>query len=515
MAIKKNHVSKNLLNPSLDFNKSESFVSETIRFPSSDGGNRKTAFIYVNPNTAYTFSMTGGDRLFIAEYNSRKTADELAAYTSSNPLVSDNVVVHDSSTSLYSYTFTTGANTQMVSIYYSLNNVATNVMFNEGSTPLPYEPYGDSFKDWFYREYETATDTITSLPQTIIGDGQNISAWSMKGNMTQSGTPTPSNPIYPSECGDKTANLFNGDLSHLYPDGSNHVMSNSDMYSIIIKMSAGQVVTYSNIYSTSFQRYVLTDTEPQATMPCEQYTSWYGKSVTITNSSQTDKWLVLTPYRESVTTTTVETYFANVMVNNGSTALPYQPYGYKIPILSNGVSYPVYLAEPIRKIGDSVDTAASTGAANRVIKKLVLTGEESWIFQGSTSTRTVCSMVVDGWANEVGKCTHIDWKSSYTSEDNRITYSNRSLFVGFENSVLSEATQAGFIAYLAQQYTNGTPVTIWYVLATAQTESVTAPSIPTSGTAQTFDVSTTLKPSEVNLTYHGWHEHSDTKFTTP
>ena len=31
-------------------------------------------------------------------------------------------------------------------------------------------------------------------------------------------------------------------------------------------------------------------------------------------------------------------------------------------------------------------------------------------------------------------------------------------------------------------------------------------------TAEQFDVDTTLKPSEVDLTYHGWHEHSDTKF---
>ena len=68
--------------------------------------------------------------------------------------------------------------------------------------------------------------------------------------------------------------------------------------------------------------------------------------------------------------------------------------------------------------------------------------------------------------------------------------------------------------YLAQQYANGTPVTVWYILATAQTETFTAPSTPTSGSPQSFDVDTTLKPSEVSLTWHGWHEHEDTKFTT-
>ena len=64
-----------------------------------------------------------------------------------------------------------------------------------------------------YRKYETATDTITSLPKTIIGDGQNISAYTIKGNMTQASQPTPQNPVYPQETGDKTANLLNQDES--------------------------------------------------------------------------------------------------------------------------------------------------------------------------------------------------------------------------------------------------------------------------------------------------------------
>ena len=91
-------------------------------------------------------------------------------------------------------------------------------------------------------------------------------------------------------------------------------------------MTPSQVVTYKNLYNTSFQRYVLTDSYPEYALPCDTYTTWGGTSVTITNSSQTDKWLLLTPYRDSVTTTTVETFFANVMVNKGSTALPYAPY---------------------------------------------------------------------------------------------------------------------------------------------------------------------------------------------
>ena len=72
--------------------------------------------------------------------------------------------------------------------------------------------------------------------------------------------------------------------------------------------------------------------------------------------------------------------------------------------------------------------------------------------------------------------------------------------------------------YLQQQYANGTPVTVWYVLATPTTGIVNEPirkigtySDSVSGTnlsvtAQsptTIDVLTSLKPSEMNLTYTG------------
>ena len=245
-----------------------------------------------------------------------------------------------------------------------------------------------------YRKYETATDTITSLPQTIIGDGQNISAYTIKGNMTQSGTPTPSNPIYPQECGD--------------------------------------------------------------------------------------------------------------LVTTGEHAGEYE-----IPILSNGTTYPIYLSEPIRKIGDYTDTINSDGTITRNIGHIKL-NTLTWSDYATNqfaSTQSidkifgagVDTMLCDTYICAVNRSTLVNnaiapWNS---------TTSNRLVVQDNQYS-----TAADWIAAMGG-------VGIWYILATPTTESVTAPSIPTSGTAQTFDVDTTLKPSEVSLTYHGWHEHEDTKYTTP
>ena len=251
-----------------------------------------------------------------------------------------------------------------------------------------------------YRKYETATDTITSLPKTIIGDGQPISSYTIKGNMVQSGTPTPSNPIYPQEVGD--------------------------------------------------------------------------------------------------------------LVTTGEHAGEYE-----IPILSNGVSYPIYLSEPIRKKDSYVDTAPSSGTASRVIKKLVLDGSEPYQWRHS-STRLyswyLLTTDLGATTNTPFLCTHGATVTSVSDYAYGTVYCDNTLNIGIFPDNLNWESEVKL--WLATQAENGTPVIIWYILATATTETFTAPTIPTSGTAQTFDVDTTLKPSEISLTWHGWHEHEDTKYTS-
>jgi hypothetical protein len=73
-------------------------------------------------------------------------------------------------------------------------------------------------------------------------------------------------------------------------------------------------------------------------------------------------------------------------------------------------------------------------------------------------------------------------------------------------------------SYLQQQYAAGTPVTIWYILATPQTAIVNEPlmkigdyadslttSIPCTAGENTLDVQTTVQPSEVTAGFSGWH----------
>ena len=271
-----------------------------------------------------------------------------------------------------------------------------------------------------YRKYETATDTITSLPKTIIGDGQPISSYTIKGNMSQSGTPTPSNPIYPTEVGDKTANLFDKSTittnSYATLTGT---QANSYYYcSDYIPIEEGAYY-FKNVVGQSYQNSLVVYDANKNGLRYIKFTGQATASGTTTFESG-DAYIRVNCYYQTDADT--------VMVNLGSTALPYEPYGYKIPISLNGVEYPIYITEPLRK---SLD--------------------------GSNVYDTIES-----------------------------------------NGTLTRRVDA-----------NGD------ALATPTTEQVTVPTLTTTGTAEQFNVLTTLAPSEVSLTYHGWHEHSDTKYTTP
>lgn len=127
-------VGKNLFDETSKFNINASINTVTLDFPSNSGGNRYTYFMRVKPNSKYTISFgTVSDRLFIAEY-----------YNEINPLKS---ITADSTISRLqddipkSVTITTGAETKMIGIYYSLDKLPTKFKIEIGSTATPYTSY--------------------------------------------------------------------------------------------------------------------------------------------------------------------------------------------------------------------------------------------------------------------------------------------------------------------------------------------------------------------------------------
>ena len=252
--------------------------------------------------------------------------------------------------------------------------------------------YNGSTWEHSLRKLTTATDTLTTLPADLYADG-NSATVGLVGNMVQTGTPTPQNPIQPSECGD------------LETTGEH----------------TGQ---------------------------------------------------------------------------------------YKIPISSASTTTPVYLGE--------VETT-------RKIKKLVLTGEESWRLQ-SINNYGIANFYInfsDSPLSTHGLCSHLEEQTTTianTTTEGFLISVPSTLYLRIDSTRVDTAT--AFKAYLTDQYSAGTPVCVWYILATETTGIVNEPirkigtyadtvsgiTIPTITGADSFDVLTTLKPSEVSLAYTGWHD---------
>lgn len=336
------------------------------------------------------------------------------------------------------------------------------------------------------REYTGA------VPVTITADGTPLIDYLISGNTTQSGTPTPDNPIMPQGTGDTTANLAYGRIDGANI-GSNGTIFRADWYDIAIgRVESGIIYTING--------FVL---------------AFYTNEPTIDSVSYDGSRIVTTPGEPSTFTAPITGYVAfrlnpgePAMLNTGSTALPYEPWGIKIPISSANTTTPVYLGE--------VETT-------RKIEKLVLTGKETFGYANSCFTYTF-----DDKPTSVQPIKEVIFSNIYEGVEPRyrdqlgnyqccITRNYNQIAIRDNNY----ADAADFKAYLAQQYAAGTPVTVWYVLATETTGIVNEPlmrigdyadtlskaqagvAIPTNNGSTTVDVDTTVKPSEVYIKYMG------------
>lgn len=170
---------------------------------------------------------------------------------------------------------------------------------------------------------------------------------------------------------------------------------------------------------------------------------------------------------------------------------------------------------PITTGNNTTNINLNTVQSTRLIKKIVLTGEEEFT---STSVKKGLvylydpSPAVPNAYNTADNIISSHFKAERSNQTGNIYFnSSRMVFVNFTLTSIEE-----FQTYLQQQYNNGTPVTVWYVLATPTTGVLNEPlrkignyadsisdvaTIPTDTGSQTFDVDTTLQPSSVYIKY--------------
>lgn len=184
---------------------------------------------------------------------------------------------------------------------------------------------------------------------------------------------------------------------------------------------------------------------------------------------------------------------------------------YRIPVVTSAdgtepITTPIYLDSPLYKIGDYADRLSKTEEV-RVVKELVLTGEED-IFYGDAYTRF--RVVIADFETFGVRATPFYMSHYIVVSDGRplpavpdnAAYSgsssdNHCIFIKTTNYT----TVADFKSYLAAQYAAGTPVKVYYVLATPETKTVEPVEIPTLNGTTVIDVDTAVKPENMTIKY--------------
>jgi hypothetical protein len=358
-----------------------------------------------------------------------------------------------------------------------------------------------------------AVQTLTGIPPlSFKSNGKPLISWSMKGNGQQQGTPTPDAPIQPIFCGARTGQLFD-ENNAWYGEwvNSNGTTTTNAPYAAFqeyeIRSATVFVAKYHGVkpYSHSIAFY---DSNGD-------FISRVHRSNPSASGDRFDVPSGATKARYQVAVDNATEKMnpeklkqLKIMLNTGSAALPYEPYGWKIPITCAGQTVPVYLGE---------------APTVRRVRKLVLDGTENWKLwaMSSSSTTERFYINVSGVGSFAGICTHFQ----NVSDSSDIIHFR---FGGTNNNEMlfwidkqDAPTVADFKAYLAAQYAAGTPVCVWYVLAEPETEIINEPlakigdyadelsstdagvSIPTVKGQNTLTVETELQPSEMSITYKG------------
>ena len=353
----------------------------------------------------------------------------------------------------------------------------------------------------------TKTDT-TGSGIKFIGDGNPLIRCDIEGNMDQQGTPSPSSIIMPDETGDKTANLFdvNNPLiaNRYYSTTDNMLINTTNNAFVYIPIEYGKkyyVSGVKRVSSSTSVRWVTTSAPPTEYHTCLRTDVFNQSDVFTLTAESNENYLAIFVCGDSdysaygTVTAAITANCADLIVDNG----------YYLPIECGGTTTPTYLGQvqTTRKIAKYEFTGQETLNGGSVI------GQINWI----TNPKAIKATTI---------CSHYPYKSEYSGTGFPyiwITESSSSGLLWFElprdyGTDVQDAINK-FKQYLADQYANGTPVTVWYVRSTATTgivnepirkigdyaDSVSPTGIPTIAGLNEFRVATTLPPSKTTIEY--------------
>ena len=213
--------------------------------------------------------------------------------------------------------------------------------------------------EWLYQR--SSIKVIEGVPPlSFTAKGKPLTSWSIIGNTVQNGTPMPENPVEVQAVGDRTWNLLNLNLFAEKYEGK--ITFDNGIFDVSVRSE--------DMYKTG----ISVDIPANTTFSCENVTkenqSLHGRikfafddntiqDVLITLPDGTTAQNPVLSFAKAIIAIRLDwsTFnggfsFKLAMLNRGSTQLPYEPYGYKIPVATSAdgtepITTPIYLSTPL------------------------------------------------------------------------------------------------------------------------------------------------------------------------
>ncbi|MCQ2580920.1 MAG: hypothetical protein MJ164_01980 [Alphaproteobacteria bacterium] len=307
------------------------------------------------------------------------------------------------------------------------------------------------------------------------------------GNSIQNGTPTPTNPVEIESVGTKVGNkyqisvtaqgknLYHHNVTDILPSSYFYLNTDGtiDCFGTPTTYTGGcimefkvedipDVITVKDVGDSVNGQFYGNILDASGTL-LGQITS--GTSATVFKKSDYPTMNIIRFYAaKKLNDIEMSGTIKPTIVRGTTAATSYAPY-------SEPTTTPIYLNAPLRKVGDYADVLDyKNGTITRNVGVKVFDGTENWILSETTTAIVPITGMKSGKAQD-GFCTHaINDKS--ISHSIRFGWSDHYVYWFNVLSDYSFGDITTFKSWLAQQYAAGTPVIVYYPLATPVVEQI-------------------------------------------
>lgn len=214
------------------------------------------------------------------------------------------------------------------------------------------------FIEWLYQR--SSIKVLEGVPPlTFTSRGLPLINYLIEGNTVQNGG-----------VGVRTENLWNAEFGQ----GGININGNPVITSERIRAyQAVQPNTTYTVSSTKYVRLIYGYNGDEKVDVIYDLNSNLSQSVTFTTQSNCTRIGFAFAASTTATGNITPSDISEVMLNTGSTPLPYEPYGYKIPITCGGVTTDVYIGESPLYDGDTIGMADTGISIPTALGKNILT----------------------------------------------------------------------------------------------------------------------------------------------